>query len=400
MVTPGPVSLGNEVNLKIFAQNIRGLGNKTDELVINWVQDPPHILCLSEHHLSTEVIQGIIVDNYNLGAYYCRKLTKYGGVCIFLHKSYQFINVDLNSHCREQDIEIYALRLVHSLLNFCVLSLYRSPTGNFDTFMEKLEGTLNLLFLNLVNLITCGDFNVNFMTDNTKKYQIISLLKMYNLDYIVNFPTRINDYTETTIDNIFLDRSKNENFIIEPYYNGLCDHNAQMLTLCIPSHTSFKPGLARTGRKYDDSLSDFKMKLSYENWENVFNSTSDNDVNVIFNNFLNTYLRIFYGSFPLYKFLVRNKCKGWLTKGILISCRHKKDLYLLCRMSNNIVLKNFYKKYCKILTSTIQLAKKLHYNELISKSENKTKTAWSIIKSLTNKRADSSEEPMLNIEGN
>jgi len=62
-------------------------------------------------------------------------------------------------------------------------------------------------------------------------------------------------------------------------------------------------------------------------------------------------------------------------------------------------LKNFYKKYCKILTSTIQLAKKLHYNELISESEKKTKTVWSIIKSLTNKRANSSEEPMLNIEG-
>jgi len=223
---------------------------------------------------------------------------------------------------------------------------------------------------------------------------------MYNLDYIVNFPTRINDYTETTIDNIFLDRSKNENFIIEPYYNGLSDHDAQMLKLYIPSYTSFKPGLARTGRKYDDSsLSDFKMKLSYENWENVFNSTSDNDVNVIFNNFFNMYLRIFCGSFPLHKFLVRNKCKGWLPKGILILCRHKKDLYLLCRMSNNIVLKSFYKKYCKILTSTLQLAKKLHYNKLISQSENKTKTAWSIIKSLTNKRADSSEEPMLNIEG-
>jgi hypothetical protein len=40
----------------------------------------------------------------------------------------------------------------------------------------------------------CGDFNVNFMSDNTKKYQIISLLATYNLDYIVNFPTRINIY--------------------------------------------------------------------------------------------------------------------------------------------------------------------------------------------------------------
>ena len=68
-------------------------------------------------------------------------------------------------------------------------------------------------------------------------------------------------------------------------------------------------------------------------------------------------------------------------------------------MSNNIVLKNVYKKYCRILTSTIQLAKKLHYNELISQSGNKTKAAWSLIKSLTNKRTNSSEDPMLNIEG-
>ena len=91
-----------------------------------------------------------------------------------------------------------------------------------------------------------------------------------------------------------------------------------MLTLYIPSHKSFKPGLVRTGRNYDDSsISEFNMNLSYENWENVFNSASDNDINIIFNNFLNMYLRIFYCCFPLHKFLVRNKCKGWLTKGIL-----------------------------------------------------------------------------------
>ena len=98
--------------------------------------------------------------------------------------------MDLSSHCKEQDIEICAIKLAHSSLNVYVLSLYRSLTRNFDTFIEKLE-ILNLLFLNPVNLIICGDFNVNFMIDNTKKYQIISLLKMYNLDYIVNFSDRL-----------------------------------------------------------------------------------------------------------------------------------------------------------------------------------------------------------------
>jgi hypothetical protein len=68
-------------------------------------------------------------------------------------------------------------------------------------------------------------------------------------------------------------------------------------------------------------------------------------------------------------------------------------------MSNNIFLKDYYKNYFKILISTVQLAKKLYYNKLISQSSNKTKTAWNFIKSLTNKRPSSKEELMLNIEG-
>ena len=52
------------------------------------------------------------------------------------------------------------------------------------------------------------------------------------------------------------------------------------------------------------------MNLSYENWESVFNSTIDNDINVIFKNFLNMYLRIFYCNFPVHKSLVEIRVKG------------------------------------------------------------------------------------------
>jgi hypothetical protein len=125
MVTPGEVDKGTK--LKIFAQNIRGLGSKMDELLINCVKDPPHILCLSEHHSPSGIISSVSDDNYNLGAFYSRKINKCGGVCIFLHKSCQYINIDLSCHCREQDFEICAIKLTNSSLNLYVLSLYRSP---------------------------------------------------------------------------------------------------------------------------------------------------------------------------------------------------------------------------------------------------------------------------------
>jgi hypothetical protein len=92
-----------------------------------------------------------------------------------------------------------------------------------------------------------------------------------------------------------------------------------MLTLYNPSHKHLKPESVRIGRYYDDSsIREFKLNLSCENWKNVFDSECDNDVNVIFNKFLNTYLRIFYSSFPSHKFIVKDTSKGWLTKGILI----------------------------------------------------------------------------------
>ena len=41
-----------------------------------------------------------------------------------------------------------------------------------------------------------------------------------------------------------------------------------------------------------------------------------------------------------------------------------------------------YKRYCNILTNVIKQQKKMHYDELISKSKNKTKTTWKFVKKI------------------
>jgi hypothetical protein len=52
--------------LKIFHQNIRGLGHKANELYCHLHHDLPHILCLSEHHLSESELQLAHLTNYSL----------------------------------------------------------------------------------------------------------------------------------------------------------------------------------------------------------------------------------------------------------------------------------------------------------------------------------------------
>jgi hypothetical protein len=85
------------------------------------------------------------------------------------------------------------------------------------------------------------------MDSSSNKSKIISLLALYNLDYIVDFPTRMNTQSASAIDNIFWDRSQNKNYSTGPYFNGLSDHDALMLSLSLPSLNQSNYGKAKIG---------------------------------------------------------------------------------------------------------------------------------------------------------
>jgi hypothetical protein len=94
-------------------------------------------------------------------------------------------------------------------------------------------------------------------------------------------------------------------------------------------------------------------------WEDIFNDKKD-DVDTIFNYFLNRYLQIFYACFPKRKFYERSPTKSWITTGIRVYCQRKRDLYLLTKVNNSITLKQFCTKYCKILSNVIKEAKDIN----------------------------------------
>ena len=140
----------------------------------------------------------------------------------------------------------------------------------------------------------------------------------------------------------------------------------------------------------------FQINLSYESRDNVFNG---DDVDSIFNNFLSTYLRIFYHTFPLTKCRNNYNYKPWITPGIITSSQHKRDLCMLCRSTKDPKLNTYYKKYCKILSDVIKTAKTRHYNNLLISSNNKAKTSWQIIESVTNKTKCNHGISSLEIDG-
>jgi hypothetical protein len=83
-------------------------------------------------------------------------------------------------------------------------------------------------------------------------------------------------------------------------------------------------------------MAEIKKSLNYRTWDPVFEG---DDVNTIFNSFLNTYLRIFYSSFPLIKINEEIHNNSWIMIDIKTSYKRKRELYLASRNSNNSIFK-------------------------------------------------------------
>jgi hypothetical protein len=200
---------------------------------------------------------------------------------------------------------------------------------------------------------------------------------------LVDFPTRIYKNSITTIDNKFINTTNHKSISVYPWINGLSDHDAQIIVLHDITIKTCEKKLYFCRNFNRTAVTDLNLKLSYECWDDIF---SHNDVNVSFNKFLNTYLTIFYCSFPTKTVHDSLFSKAWLTQGIKISCINKRKLCLNSRHSQDQNKKLHYRRYSKILAEVIKLAKRKYYNKLLINSTNKTKTTWNIIENINNRR--------------
>ncbi|GFG38826.1 hypothetical protein Cfor_11239 [Coptotermes formosanus] len=123
----------------------------------------------------------------------------------------------------------------------------------------------------------------------------------------------------------------------------------------------------------------------------------ETDVNKMFNSFLRTFLNIFNASFTV-KYKSTNEKHNWITRGIKISCKQKRNLYALTNYSKDPVRNAHYNTYCKIVRKVIREAKKQHYSRLIAQSNNKIKTTWNIIKKETGKVHPAEQIPSLLVD--
>ena len=124
-------------NHKVYHQNIRGLKGKIGQLSNTLYSELPNLLRINVHHLKDLEID-MSTEYYNLGAKFCKHQYKNGGVRIFVHESIDFNTIPTHNTCKEKDLEICAIKLNRPKIKTVIITIYRTPSGNYNNFLRKL----------------------------------------------------------------------------------------------------------------------------------------------------------------------------------------------------------------------------------------------------------------------
>jgi len=120
---------------------------------------------MTEHWLTKDEEEDIILENYVNASIYCREKKTKGGSVIFVKNNLTYEVIDLRELQKELDFECVAI----VISNIIIMAVYRSPDGDVDCFLRNLEIFLNKFSLKNKRIVICGDFNIDFFGKNFRK---------------------------------------------------------------------------------------------------------------------------------------------------------------------------------------------------------------------------------------
>lgn len=367
---------------KISFLNIRSIRNKIEELELVTNKLSPDILCLSEHWLTPSEINSFCIANYSNTDIFYRKLLSHGGVAILSKPHLNVSHIpEISDFCLEKSFECAGgYWLLHDR-QIIVLSLYRSPTGDIQTFLSRLEDVLILStkIHPIAEIVIGGDLNIDLLTPSTSRTKLLDLVHSFNIYETIASPTRVTSTSSSLIDNIFTSVDASH-FTVSSFDPGLSDHHLLTLSLAFPPINEKLKVMKRVfNRKNTDY---FLSLLSREEWPSL---GSPVDADELFSSFLSAFLHHFNLAFPLKSHSTsRAQTSPWITSELRLEAKELRTLHRNLKLSaKNQNLKQQYLNLKKSHAKNIRQAKLNHNDRKISSSNNIPRATWSLVKSLT-----------------
>lgn len=356
-------------------QSIRGKTAEIEQLLAE-TRQTYDVLVFTEHWLNQGEFDSVHIEGYQNASCFARGSRAHGGVCIFVHNDYAFTEADKYSDgVAELDFECCAVKIEN--IGVIVLAVYTSPAGNFDNFISGLEMVLDKLAAKTkYKICICGDFNTDIIKNNPRTKRFLDLINSYHYRCLNSLPTR----GAACLDNVVAGNSVvlSQNTVFTCSFS---DHNVLSVRIILNNDKNLETSKNYKTRIYShENVVNCLSEITNDDWHEVFSSECVNQSLTQFVNKLDYYHNKY---FPIKSFNKSSVKYPWITRGIQVSCRRKKEIYF--EYKNGLACREYFMNYCRILKKVIRGAKIMYNDGLIGRAKNKNKASWRIIKNISNK---------------
>ena len=357
--------------------NINHLFNKRDQIpdILSNSGNYFHLFCFGESWLSSNHSdEEISVPGYHKPIRLDPLLPKQTGLTLFINQSITFSRVcSLEQFGVESVwIEVKVKKSKPVLFGF----MYRHPSERI-CWIDKFNDMMDAATLSDREVIILGDFNMDLMQPNNRW---LLNCQNFNLNQLIDIPTRITRDSETLIDHIY---STSPHQIVEaccPYF-GCSDHFPVCVTWKKKGAKIPKAGHKivsyRCFKNFNENL--FLSELAHSPLSNIYSITVADEA---FDFWYQTFIQIYNKHAPFKTKRIKHSPKPpWLTKEIedAISLR---DKLLKAKQYSD------FRTQRNKVTAMLRAAKKKYIQEILtSNSKQNSKNIWKAINILSNKPA-------------
>ena len=251
------------------------------------------------------------------------KINKNDGVFIYVRSN---LNADVK-HIKliNTNLTISKISFTVDRVTYGINALYRSPSNNFELFLEDLESFF-MGGLSAQTEVFIGDINVDLKKESRLSLDYSTLLNHHGFVSHMNQTTRENNISHSCIDHIFLRcKLKKSSYKYQSYiiHANITDHYPIMLNINNNNVSEKNTPL----ENYEISRIDYtKLNnlLELENWDRIYSSECPE---LATQRFVETFLDYMERS-KIVKVFKKNikKIKPWITLAKINSIKHRDKL--------------------------------------------------------------------------
>lgn len=354
--------------------NVRSLLAHFDDLSEIVIENGYDLFGVSETWLS-EHIPNAAIDIPGYTIVRRDRATRGGGVALYIAQHLRYVNV-CDAGFVDDDVEQIWVLLSIMSKTFAFGCMYRSPSSNVSTFLDKLGSALCHI-QGVSDFMYCvGDININMLDFGggaTMRFNI--LLDELSLDQVINLPTRTTTTSASLIDCLITNNSEScTNQINRPL--DISDHN---LIQCDIVFSSLKSApmvrLCRNVSGIDDSL--LRRDLACLPLHNIYHI---NDINQKVN-FLSSHLSILLNLHaPARPLKFAKPFTPWITSNVKLMMKLRDQALGKFRRTKLAPHFDYYKSLRNLVTSAIRREKKVYFNSTFKNMD--VQSSWRLLNRL------------------